>query len=126
MNSPSYKPPGTAPLTHHAGTDVALILCALNANPAHLPADALRELTAHNDRLAAAPSEEIEATLRRQAILLEGVEHAYLHRAAHATRPEHQTLYAKTALHAQRALMGVLGALKAISEERKNAQAIDA
>jgi hypothetical protein len=112
-------------LTLHAGTAIAAVLCALNGRTADLPVAALNELAAHNDRLANDPTSEIEATLRRQAILLEHVELAYLRKAAMVKRPDYAALYGNTAIKANSALLNVLGALRRMDEEKRKADAIE-
>jgi hypothetical protein len=109
----------------HPGNGVARVLGALNGRPCDIPVDALEELKAANRRLTDNPGPEIEATLRRQAILLEGVQIAFFRKSADAKLPDHQAALAGVALKAQRALMGVLGALRTLDEARRDAQALD-
>lgn len=114
-----------SPVSLHAGTAIAEVLLALNGRAVDMPAEALNELRAHNERLIANPSEEIEATLRRQAVLLEHVEIAYLRKAATTTRPDHAALYGGVAIRANGALLNVLAALKAMDDAKRKARAIE-
>lgn len=117
--------PNLIPLDLHPGTSIARVLVALSGRPCDLPAEAFRELNEANRRLAENPTEEIEATLRRQAILLEGVEAAFLLKAAEARLPDHQAALAGVALKAQKSLLAVLGALRTLDETRRNAGALE-
>lgn len=104
----------------------AQVLAALTGDGRRLPADAFRQLAERNRALIDAPEEEIRDSLTRQATLLEALWLHYARRAADATRPDHAALLAKTALACQRSLVGVLGALRQMSEDQKNSAALDA
>lgn len=70
----------------------------------------LRTLIAQNNALLDTPTSTIERVLARQAVLLEGVELAFLAKAAQARNPGHASIYARTALASHHALMATLGA----------------
>ena len=104
----------------------AKVIRALAGAPHLLPVKALEQMARRNEALAKNIDAEIADTLSRQVSLLEAVELAFLAKAAAAKRPEHASLYAKVAFTANRALVGVLSALKVLKDEQKDAQALDA
>lgn len=79
-----------------------------------------------NDRLATAPAAEILASLTRQAALLEGQYLFFSRRALEATKPDHAVLFQGAALRCQKALLGALGAIKTLDEDKRNAEALPA
>lgn len=92
-------------------------------NPAR---DAYAGLCALNARLKDAPDEEVLEALTRQAALLESLWLYYTRQALKATRPDHAALLQSTALKCQKAHLGVLGAIRQLSEDKRNAEAIEA
>ncbi len=92
-------------------------------NPAR---DAYAGLCALNARLKDAPDEEVLEALTRQAALLENLWLFYTRQALNAKRPDHAALLQSTALRCQKAHMGVLGAIRQLTEDRRNAEAIEA
>jgi hypothetical protein len=121
MDAPILQPS----LDFHPGHAMVRVLASLHGHPGHIPADAIDTLTAWNDALRDRPAEEIEAALRRQAILLEHVQAAFLAKAAQAPKIDHQAALAKIATNAGRSLLAVLGALRTLDEARRNAGALD-
>lgn len=120
----------TIPISHstpdfHPGNALVRVLASLRGHPGHITEDALHQLTAWNDALRDHPADEIEAALRRQAILLEHVQAAFLAKAAQASKPDHQASLAKIASNAGRSLILVLGALRALDDARRDAEAVD-
>lgn len=126
MNAPNLLRPLAAPLPADPGEAIVNILAALGGHPSGLPVDDLRALIAQNNALLDAPTPTIERVLARQAVLLEGVELAFLAKAAQSRNPDHSSIYARTALASHRALMATLGAVRQIDEDRRDAQALDA
>lgn len=92
-------------------------------NPAR---DAYAGLCALNTRLVSAPEVEVMAALTRQAALLETLALHYTREALAATKPEHAALLQVTALKCQKAHMGALGAIRQMSEDNRNAEALPA
>lgn len=92
-------------------------------NPAR---DAYSGLCALNARLKDAPDVEVLEALTRQAALLENLWLHYSRQALNTKRPDHAALLQSTALKCQKAHLGVLGAIRKLGEDRRNAEAIEA
>ncbi len=90
-----------------------------------IPAEAFRLLAARNRALLDAPDDEIREVLSRQVVLLEAASVRYMTKAAATPRTDHAAQLMKVSLNAQRALMGVLGAVRQLSEEQHDAKALD-
>ena len=91
-----------------------------------LDADPFKVLIERNQKLADAPDEVIMESLTRQSVLLEALWLHFASRAAKEKRSDHASSLIKAALNCQRALAGVLGTVHHLSEETKDAQALDA
>ena len=92
-------------------------------NPAR---DAYTGLCALNARLLNAPETEVMEALTRQTALLEALSLHYTREALAAKKPEHASLLQATALKCQKAHMNVLGAIRQMNEDKRNAEAIPA
>lgn len=134
MNSPKLKRPcpPDAQLADWsfdqspAAQTARLLALALPGNSLTPEADAFTGLAALNDKLRAAPDSEILEALTRQAALLEALFLSYSRKALEASKPDHAALYQGVALKCQKAHLGVLGAIRSMHEDRKNAEAITA
>ena len=108
-------------------TQTAKILGVLapgnSLNPAR---DAYAGLCALNERLLNAPETEVMEALTRQVALLEALWLHYSLEALATKKPEHASLLQATALRCQKAHMGVLGAIRQMNEDKRNAEAIPA
>ena len=136
MNSnPNLSPPAhssnQAPagwqFDQHPAVETARLLALALPNDGPCPAkDAFDGLTALNQRLAAVPEEEIRDALTRQAALLEGLFLSYTRKALESNRPHHAALLQATALRCQKSHRSVMGALRQLAEDQRNAQALPA
>jgi hypothetical protein len=90
-----------------------------------LPAEAFKLLAARNNALVNASDDEIRTILARQAVLLEAASVRYLTKAAVTGNIDHAAQLMKVSLNAQRALMGVLGAVRQMNEDRHDAEVLD-
>lgn len=115
-----------SPLYLDPDLSTAQVLAALAADAQTLPADALRHLIDRNNALLTATDSEIKDALTRQIVLLEGLISRLTLKAAETKKEEHVALLVKTTLHAQKTLLSVLGALRSMDEDTRNAKAIEA
>ena len=101
----------------------ARILAALAGGGA-LPEDGFRLLVERNRALADAPDEEVFDSLTRQSVLLEGLFLHFVARATEAATPDHAAGLNKAALNCQRSLLAVLGAIRSMSEAKRNSESV--
>ena len=117
--------PALAELSLDVDVATCQVLAALSDGKP-LDADPFKVLTDRNQELADAPDDVIRDSLARQSVLLEALWLHFASRAAKEKRSDHAASLVKAALNCQRALSGVLGTVHHLSEESKDAQAIDA
>lgn len=113
-------------LAQDPSVETARLLGVLLPGGLNPTADAYTGLAALNQRLTDAPEAEILESLTRQAALLEAQWLAYSRKAMETRNPNHATLLHGVALKCQKALVGVLGAIKTLSEDRRNVEALEA
>ncbi|WP_374487010.1 hypothetical protein [Zoogloea sp.] len=137
MNTdPNLKPVARSPdqsagadwqFDQHPAVETARLLALALPNAGPCPAeDAFKGMTALNQRLATAPDDEILEGLTRQAALLEALFLSYTRRALESRRPDHAALLQGTALRCQKSLLAVQGAIRQLTEDQRNAQALPA
>lgn len=135
MTNPNLNPPAhptdQAPagwqFDQHPAVETARLLALALPNNGPCPAkDAFDGLTALNQRLADAPEEEIRDALARQGALLEALFLSYTRKALESKRPDHATLLQVTALRCQKSHLGVMGAIRQLAEDQRDAQALPA
>lgn len=129
--NPPARPTDQAPtgwqFDQHPAVETARLLALVLPNDGPCPAkDAFDGLTALNQRLTDAPGEEIRDALTRQAALLEALFLHYTRKALEAKRPDHAALLQATALRCQKSHLSVMGALRQLAEDQRNAQALPA
>ena len=106
--------------------DAAAQCLALLADPDadFVPADAWRSLAAQNDAMLNASKPAIKRALIRQSTLLQAAAYRYMARAATAAKPEHAAALMQISLGCSRALVTILGAINAMDDAERNADAI--
>lgn len=112
------------PLSIEPNCAVAQIIASLAGGDA-TPEEGFRRLIDCNHRLIEKPEDEILDALTRQVALLEAMFLSLTARASQAAKPDHAAGLTKAALGCQRSLQSVLGAIHSLTENRRNAEAIN-
>jgi hypothetical protein len=116
---------GIVPLPLNPDEATAAILAAIAGNEA-LPADAFAVLAERNRALLDGTEEEVATSLARQVVVLESLFLSFSAKAAHAGRVDHMVGLSKAATNVHRALLAAQGALRQVTEDRRNVEAIEA
>lgn len=103
----------------------AQVMAALAQGGRALPVDAFNALTEINRSLVEAPEGAILRNLTRQAALLEALWLHFAARAAAESRPDWASSLTKAALSCQRNLGAVLGAIRQMNDDKRDAEALD-
>lgn len=121
---PAGKPP-TPPLPNDPDEATAVAL-ALITDPTSqvVPSEVFRELSRRNQVLANAPTDEIQATLTRQIVLLEAMATRLIQKAALAPNPSATAEFTRAALATERVLVQALGAVHQLNQNRNQGPAL--
>jgi hypothetical protein len=100
--------------------ELVRLLSDLKGSTGLVQRDAVQDLFARYDNLLSEPGEEVRKTLARQAVLLEAMQGSFLRQASSTRNPHAQEAYAALSFKANRALMGVLSAITAMSRSTEH------
>lgn len=131
MNNPNLTTPTLAPVSPwpeamDPDTIVSQLISILATKGLAGTESAFRALAQLNADLQDKPSDVILQALSRQAALLEAMTLANTCDAVQAQKPDHKALFTQTALRCQKAHLATLGAIHKLSQDRNDAQALEA